>query len=123
MLERRARAAGAAGAAAAADLRYRRQAYELTVPMADGRSRARRLDALAAAFHDRHRQTYGHANPNESVQLVNLRLTALGRSPELVLRSTAAPAAPVRERARWFAETGFTPTRCIGATVSRRARR
>ena len=60
----------------AADLRYRRQAYELTVPIADGPITRATLDALAAAFHDRHRQTYGHANPDEPVQLVNLRLTA-----------------------------------------------
>ena len=32
------------------------------------------------AFHARHEQTYGHANRAERVQLVNLRLTALGRS-------------------------------------------
>src|SRR3954452_6676512 len=50
----------------AADLRYRRQAYELTVPMADGPVTRETLDALAVSFHDRHRRTYGHANPNES---------------------------------------------------------
>ena len=43
------------------------------------------LDELAAAFHARHEQTYGHANHSEAVQLVNLRLTALGRLPDLVL--------------------------------------
>jgi N-methylhydantoinase A len=98
----------------AADLRYRRQAYELTVPMEDGPITRATLDRLAASFHDRHRRTYGHANPNESVQLVNLRLTALGRSPELmlrqhVLRQYRGAGRPVRERSAWFAETGFTP--------------
>src|SRR5262249_14116812 len=69
----------------AADLRYRRKAYELTVPIADGPITRASLDALAAAFHRRHEQTYGHANPSEPVQLVNLRLTALGRLPGLTL--------------------------------------
>src|SRR5215472_6105675 len=62
----------------AADVRYRRQAYELTVPMTDGAVIRASLDALAAAFHARHHQTYGHANPAEPVQLVNIRLTAIG---------------------------------------------
>jgi N-methylhydantoinase A len=90
-----------------ADVRYRRQAYELAVPLADGLVTRETLDVLAASFHDRHRQTYGHANPNERVQLVNLRLTASGRSPELVLRQHGGASRPVRQRSAWFAETGF----------------
>ena len=53
-----------------ADVRYRRQAYELTVPIADGQITRATLDELAAAFHARHEQTYGHANRSEAVQLV-----------------------------------------------------
>ncbi|MGD9614845.1 MAG: hydantoinase/oxoprolinase family protein [Alphaproteobacteria bacterium] len=90
-----------------ADVRYRRQAYELTVPLADGPVTRETLDALAASFHDRHRRTYGHANPNETVQLVNLRLTASGRSPELILRQHGGADRPKRERSAWFPETGF----------------
>jgi N-methylhydantoinase A len=45
------------------------------------------------------------------VQLVNLRLTALGRLPDLVLAQYGDFAnARVRSRDVWFAETGFTPT-------------
>ncbi|HST75758.1 MAG TPA: hydantoinase/oxoprolinase family protein, partial [Acetobacteraceae bacterium] len=64
-----------------ADVRYRRQAYELTVAIPVGAITRGSLDAVAAAFHDKHEQTYGHANREEAVQLVNLRLTALGRLP------------------------------------------
>ena len=46
-----------------ADLRYRRQAYELTVPLADGAVTRASLDAAMAAFHAKHELTYGHANP------------------------------------------------------------
>jgi N-methylhydantoinase A len=94
----------------AADLRYRRQAYELTVALADGPVTRAGLDGLATAFHDRHRQTYGHANPEESVQLVNLRLTAIGRLPGLRLAQPPATA-PARRRVRevWFSETGSAP--------------
>ena len=94
-----------------ADVRYRRQAYELTVPIADGAITHATLDDLAAAFHARHEQTYGHANRAERVQLVNLRLTALGRLPDLVLAQRPdAASARTRSRDVWFAETGFSWT-------------
>jgi N-methylhydantoinase A len=94
----------------AADVRYRRQAYELTVPLAEGPVTRESLAALAAAFHDKHRHTYGHANPSEPVQLVNLRLTALGRSPELQLKQqTGSGVRPARTRPVWFAATGLAP--------------
>ncbi|MBN8902591.1 MAG: hydantoinase/oxoprolinase family protein [Rhodospirillales bacterium] len=94
-----------------ADVRYRRQAYELTLPVADGPVTAETLAALAEAFHTRHRQTYGHANPAEAVQLVNLRLTAVGKLPDLTLAQQPDPAsARVRQRSVWFAATGFVDT-------------
>jgi len=94
----------------AADLRYRRQAYELTVPMDQGAVTRESLDRLATAFHDTHRQTYGHANPEEVVQLVNLRLTAIGRLPGLTLAQPPV-AAPARRRKRevWFPQDGSAP--------------
>jgi N-methylhydantoinase A len=94
-----------------ADLRYRRQAYELTIPLRDGPITRDSLDAAMAAFHAKHELTYGHANRNEPVQLVNLRLTAIGRLPPLLL-ARPGDAAEARSRARdvWFPTTGFTPT-------------
>ncbi len=94
----------------AADLRYRRQAYELAVPLADGPVTRASLDALAAGFHQKHQQTYGHANPAEPVQLVNLRLTAIGRlAPLTLVQSSDASAARRRMREVWFRETGYAP--------------
>jgi len=91
----------------AADLRYRRQAYELTVPLAGGPVTRAGLDRLADAFHDKHRQTYGHANPEEPVQLVNLRLTAVGRLPGLRFGQPPATATARRTmREVWFPQTG-----------------
>jgi N-methylhydantoinase A len=97
-----------------ADVRYRRQAYELTVPVADGPITPATLAALAAAFHQKHLRTYGHANDREPVQIVNLRLTAIGRRPVLTLRqpaSTGSDASSVREV--WFPGPGLTPTRVV----------
>ena len=93
----------------AADCRYPRQAYELTVPVAAGAVDAATLPQLARDFHERHRATYGHASPGEPVQCVNLRVSAVGRlAPLDISRSIAtngAPAAPVAREA-YFKETG-----------------
>ena len=93
----------------AADLRYARQAYELTVPFAAGAITRDSLDRVAQNFHARHRQTYGHDSPSEPVQLVNIRVTALGRRPAMTLRQpSAAAAGEARKSGRraWFRETG-----------------
>ncbi len=98
-----------------ADVRYRRQAYELTLqmdegPVDDGPVTRESLDRLAASFHDKHEQTYGHANRGETVQLVNLRLTALGKLADLKLSQPSdAASARLRTRDVWFAATGFAP--------------
>ncbi|MBN8928630.1 MAG: hydantoinase/oxoprolinase family protein, partial [Rhodospirillales bacterium] len=94
----------------AADLRYPRQAYELTVPMDAGPVTRESLDRLMQAFHQKHAQTYGHANPQERVQMVNLRLGATGRLPPVRLaQPPAAARGPARTRPAWFPETGLTP--------------
>jgi N-methylhydantoinase A len=97
--------------ARAADCRYGRQAYELTVPLTNGPITRAVLDRLAADFHDKHRITYGHANPDEPVQLVNLRVAALGRLGGLDLGRVTGEAAraqlPAGERQAYFKETGL----------------
>jgi N-methylhydantoinase A len=55
-----------------ADLRYIGQEHSLTLPF-------RRLDApLLRRFHRTYRQTFGHANPDEQVETVAIRVTAIG---------------------------------------------
>ena len=95
-----------------ADVRYGRQAYELTVPMRNGTIDRAALEALAADFHVRHRETYGHSNPAERVQLVNLRLSAVGTLERLRLRHLPERPDRARDRTRsvWFRETGFVDT-------------
>ena len=88
----------------AADCRYTKQAYELTVPLAGGTVTRESLETLAREFHAQHRRTYGHQNPNESVQMVNVRVTATGQLPPVEFRAGAAEAegAPATERTVWF---------------------
>jgi len=92
----------------AADLRYARQAYELTVPARAGAVTNDMLDELAERFHRKHHQTYGHDNPHEAVQIVNLRLTAIGRLEGSALRQAAdgGVAARTGKRPVWFRGEG-----------------
>ena len=95
----------------AADLRYRRQAYELTVPVGTGAITPATLTGLAQDFHEKHRMTYGHASPHEPVQLVNLRVAAVGRLDGLALgQESGSPSSPgpaATSRMAYFSETGL----------------
>ncbi|HKW93536.1 MAG TPA: hydantoinase/oxoprolinase family protein, partial [Methylomirabilota bacterium] len=65
----------------AADLRYEHQSFELTCPLEDGPLSAARLEGLVATFHREHRRLYSYDLPRATVELVNLRLTAIGALP------------------------------------------
>ena len=99
------------------DVRYRRQAYELTVQFDDDRwggVTRDSLDALARLFHHQHEKTYGHANLDEPVQLVNVRLKAIGRLPSLRIKQRYnAEAARERTRSVWFADVGVNTCRIL----------
>lgn len=56
------------------DLRYSGQAYELTLPFEGD---------LIASFHKIHRKKFGWAFPENVVETVNIRVTALGPSPHV----------------------------------------
>jgi N-methylhydantoinase A len=102
--------------ARAADLRYRRQAYELTVPVAPGPISGETLAGLTADFHEKHRITYGHASEREPVQLVNLRLSAVGKLEGLDFSRQASQPARLEatSRAVYFKETGRVTCDVVG---------
>ena len=83
------------------ELRYVGQSYELTVPAED-------VDAALAGFHAEHDRAYGFAAEEEPVEVVNLRLTAVGRiaKPELRRIGEATATEPRERRDVYFAETG-----------------
>ena len=62
------------------DLRYVGQAYELSVTAPSESLKPEDIDALVKSFHQEHERTYGHKADDEPVEIVNLRMTALGRS-------------------------------------------
>jgi N-methylhydantoinase A len=59
----------------AADVRYVGQSSQLTVPMPDG---AHGADGLRRAFEKLYLETFGYLADGEPIELVNLRLSALG---------------------------------------------
>jgi N-methylhydantoinase A len=61
-----------------ADLRYRGQAFELMTAMPDGPVTVETLTTLRGRFEDQHRQRFSFDDPKEAVELVTLRLTAIG---------------------------------------------
>ena len=71
--------------ARSADMHYKGQIYELTVPVPDGAFAAAGIAALEDAFGAEHARTYGHrAGAGEPVELVNMHVTAravTGRAP------------------------------------------
>ncbi len=58
------------------DVRYRGQAYELTIPLTPD---------FSAAFHAEHQRVYSHSQRTAPLEIVNLRLRAVGSVPRPVL--------------------------------------
>jgi N-methylhydantoinase A len=104
----------------AVDARYPRQSHELMIPVPPRSVDAAALAEIAAAFHDRHLHTYGHDNRSEPVQIVSIRVTAIGATAPLMIRDIVAPSgtdAVKAKRQLWFRETGV-----IDATIYDRRR-
>jgi N-methylhydantoinase A len=90
------------------DLRYVGQSFTVNVPIAHA---APDPAAATAAFHAAHDTTFGHAAPDEPVELVNLRLSATLAGIGLPIRPEApCPGRlwPSETRTVWF-RGGFLP--------------
>ena len=88
-----------------ADLRYFGQAFEVRVPVPDGRITRELAETVADAFHREHRALYGYdfrGDPHQQVEWVNLRVSGIGpiTRPELRELRSAPRGAPVAERAQ-----------------------
>jgi N-methylhydantoinase A len=73
-----------------ADLRYAAQAYELNVPIAWTGLDQATLEGAVETFHEAHQRSYGYCRRHDVVELVNIRVVALGRLPA-VAGSCVAP--------------------------------
>ena len=96
------------------EMRYLGQEYTVTVPVPSRLDTQDTLGEVRGRFDDAYELRYGHSAPTEPIQLVNLRVSALGAvpKPELARLGQAArgrPAGP-GERRVYFEETrGWVP--------------
>jgi N-methylhydantoinase A len=73
------------------DLRYVGQFTEVEVPGSlDGSVTAQDVETMTDAFHRRHESLYGFAMAGTPLELINVRLTALGRTDKPELEELAA---------------------------------
>jgi N-methylhydantoinase A len=102
-----------------ADLRYHGQSFELPVTVPHGPLSEADVTRLREEFHAAHERAYGYAAPEDSVELVNVRLAAVGVTPKprrapLPEGGPSAAAALKGRRDVWFAEAGgFRPTQVL----------
>jgi N-methylhydantoinase A len=84
------------------DMRYLGQSYELSIPAPAGSITAEIVSALIDDFHRSHEHAYGYARQGEKVEVVNLRLVALGKLPRSEMAgkwpSQGTPPQPVDHR-------------------------
>ena len=92
-----------------ADMRYHGQNYELAVAVPDGPITPATVETLVASFAEAHRQRYGFAAEGDPVEIVTLRLEAVGTvaKAELLAHPEAGPDATkaiTGRRAVWLPE-------------------
>ncbi|MCY3775639.1 MAG: hypothetical protein OXH11_06625 [Candidatus Aminicenantes bacterium] len=97
------------------EMRYAGQSYELPIECPGSRVAAAELEDVVERFHVEHDRAYGHGYPDQPIELVNFRLTALGaiQKPRLreILPANGAPASAAAERPVYFGSHGeFVPT-------------
>jgi N-methylhydantoinase A len=88
--------ASAAELAATYELRYRGQAFELAIPG----STAPAPQALREAFEAVHEDRYGYSDPEQTLELVTIRVSATTPGPDVALADEAAFAGLERSRRR-----------------------
>ena len=100
-----------------ADMRYPLQNYEINIPLPPGKIDAAWMKRASNAFHAAHERLYSHCDRESPVQMVNLRVSAIGRTDRIKLHKIAqGPVSPKQaqkgERRVHFQEIGkYIPTR------------
>jgi N-methylhydantoinase A len=96
------------------DCRYVGQGYELRIPVSSGELGDRELEGVWSAVHERHRAEYGHAFPDNPIEIVNARVSGVGATPRMPPLTVSAEqdleAAVVDERPVSFVLDGDVDT-------------
>ena len=96
------------------DLRYVGQEFTLSVPVTLAQLKAGDRRAIRTAFDALYEHRYAHHSPEEPVEMVNIRLAAIGKRAKLAFpagRRDGAAAKPAGEREVYFS-SAEKPVRC-----------
>jgi N-methylhydantoinase A len=96
------------------DLRYVGQEFTLSVPVTIDQLESEDVAAIRREFDQLHEQRYAHHAADEPLELVNLRMTALGHRPRLTLPKVGIDAAGAIEQSRRqvYFDDPATPVDC-----------
>jgi N-methylhydantoinase A len=92
------------------DLRYHGQSHELSVSVPAGPLTPQHLHDLQEQFHAAHARAYGYDAREDAVELVNIRLTAVGISPKPRFPTLSQGSAEITQAVKakrpvWFSDT------------------
>jgi len=95
------------------DLRYVGQEFWLQIPVTEMQIREADADSIQRRFTQIHDHRFGHAAPDEPLELVNLRLTAIGARPKIRFpKLTSDGAAALRDRRQIHLDSAAHATSC-----------
>lgn len=78
------------------DIRYCGQHHEVTVPIAGNcEIGAQHVEEIANAFHAAHERLYSYSTPETPIEIINLRITAVGRVEKTGLETISGSGEPV----------------------------
>jgi N-methylhydantoinase A len=92
-----------------ADLRYSGQEYTVTLPLDTTQGMKALIECVPDQFAEAHNVRYGHSNPGEAVEFVNLRMAAFGgmTRPRPQALPTGDMPSPTGIERTWFGDTWF----------------
>ncbi|MBW2027625.1 MAG: hydantoinase/oxoprolinase family protein [Deltaproteobacteria bacterium] len=99
-----------------ADLRYEGQSWELNTPVERSTPfNEESVGTLIENFHALHRQVYSYSEPKAQVEIINLRVRAVGENPGLTLSKSPTNPTPLKDamkekRPVYFHGKGWTET-------------
>jgi N-methylhydantoinase A len=92
-----------------ADLRFEGQSYEIEISLPNRAITASDLDAIEQAFLTEHARRYGFSPSKEVIELVNIRVSAIGSTPKIPIHTESKHARDPKSALKGHREV-FFPT-------------
>ena len=94
------------------DLRYTGQEFTLPVPVTMAQLKKGDHRTIRATFDKMYEQRYAHHSPEESVEMVNIRLAVIGKRPKLTFPKRRGGKAPPARRRPVYLGNAAKPVSC-----------